>query len=136
MTPNPINTYDQVGQGGVYVGKIYMPGRTSSVCGWAVFKIGFDIDPRAKEKRAWYDPKGAWLFPSFTIGNKAALAAAQAAAGARFGITRWKRNGMGDYVDANAGYLPLRSEVEAKEARAKKKALAQTTPLSEDPSHA
>ena len=115
----PINTYEQVGDGGVFISTFLGMGRNPTTDGWAIYQVGRDIDPIPTAKRAWYAKGGSWQFHGFGHGGVAgALKAAKIAATERFGITKWRRNGMGDYVDANAGHKPLQCEVDAKAKRA------------------
>lgn len=122
----PVNTYDQVGKGGVLIGSYATPGSRGhgNFSGYQVVRVGFDIDQRPKEQRHWFDPEGAQLFPVWNYDNdkKKCLEAAKEWASNRYGITKWKRNAQYDYIDANAGHVPLRREVEDKEARKAKKA--------------
>ena len=106
----PINTWEQVGHGGVFVTRYQTMGRNPSFAGWQVVRVGFDINQRPKEKRAWYE-NGTEKFSTYGDGpdrGKASLARAKAWAGERYRITKWHRNAVGDYVDADKNYPPLR----------------------------
>lgn len=118
---NPINTWEQVGKGGVYISFVADSGRRGVMPSRAhVVRPGYRTDPAAH----WSD-NGCKTF----VGKMTdAVQAAKAWAGARYGITAWKRNGMGDWINADAGLLPLRCEVERKAARAAKKAAAGVQP--------
>jgi hypothetical protein len=112
----PINTWDQIGSGGVFISRAYSPGRARDFKGWHVVGVGFRTDPDA----AWYD-NGCKTFLA-DLGEKdrgkAALERAKRWAGERYGIGGWKRNGAGDYIPADDAYPPLRSEVERKQRKA------------------
>ena len=105
-TMKPVhNTHEQVGHGGVYI--TYAPAHSVFAGRARVHRVGYKTDPKPS---IWYD-----------YGNKAFLGKmedsvpeAKAWAGQRYGITKWRRNGMGDWVDANADLPPLLREIERK----------------------
>ncbi len=120
----PINVYDYLNKGDVFIQPAHLPGRTQSVTGWAVVRVGYKTNPNA----AWYE-YGNKVFSAFSGGGrKAALEAAQKWAEERYGVRGpWKRNGHGDYLP-DGFYRPLRREVEAAAARKAKKAAKAVTP--------
>ncbi len=109
---NPINTNDQLAHGEVAITYHRAPtGRMGYAdCNKSVvWRKGFKTDPKG---------------PHYNHGNKTfvgnrteSLPQAMAWAGERYGIKEWKRNGMGDYVDASKDYVPVRWEREAKAKR-------------------
>ena len=107
---NPRNTYEQVGEGGVFI--TYMPREARRVLPnrAMVYRVGYKTAPKAP----WYDHGNK----SFVGNMRESVPAAKAWAEERYDIKAWRRNGMGDWVDAGAAYLPLRCEVERKAARA------------------
>lgn len=101
----PVNTHDQIGHGGVAV--TYRPHQFGTPARWAVWRHGYKTDPDA----AWYD-HGNKTFSDFDIRNHKddpSLHEALVWASERYGIKRWMRNSMGDYVNADAGYYRLRN---------------------------
>lgn len=96
-----INTWDQVGPEGVYISRAYIGHRTSYFYGWQVVV-------RLGEKQGYAKTE----FPAFRDNDrgKAALARAKAWAERKHGIKNWKRNALGEYVDADAGLPPLERE--------------------------
>lgn len=101
----PINTWEQVKLGHVFITYNAADSRACREAQWRVVGRGFKTCPDA----AWYD-NGC---KCFTVDSPirehkaAALAEAQAWASEEFGVKRWERNRSGDYVDADAGYPPL-----------------------------
>lgn len=117
----PINVYDYLVKGDVYISPSYMPGRQRAFAGWAVVRLGYQTDPDAP----WYN-NGNKVFSAFlhSDGKRGALAEAQQWAEKRYGVTGpWKRNGHGDYLPKGF-YRPLRCQVEAQEKRRAKKAVS------------
>ena len=110
MSDNPCNSHEQVGHGGIYI--IYHPAVSRSVMPnkAAVIRVGFKTNP----KGAWYDHGNK----SFIGKMRESVPLAKAWAEERYGIKQWKRNGMGDWIDADAGFSLLRCEVERKKKRA------------------
>lgn len=106
----PVNTYDQIAHGDVSVFYCAAPrGRL----GWAmcdqtrVFRKGFSLSPN-------YSDHGCKVF----VGNRAkSLQVALEWASERYKVKEWRRNGMGDYIDASKDYKPLQCEQDRADAR-------------------
>jgi hypothetical protein len=104
----PVNTWEQVGPGGVFVS--YSPTQhRGSYAKTQVIQVGRKTDPKAP----WYDNGNK----SFVGQRKESLQPALDWASAQFGIKRWRRNSMGDYIDADKEYLPLRQDVERRKKK-------------------
>lgn len=98
-----INSHDQIDAGDVYIAKSYSVGRDPRFNGWNIVGKGFDTDPDAPWYR--YNKKH---FSKFEDGNdrgKAALERAKQWVAENYGDRKWKRNKMGEYVDAK--YPPI-----------------------------
>jgi hypothetical protein len=98
----PYNTWNQV-RPGVYVGWNAYESRGAGGAYWFVQHTEHQTDPKAP----WYY-HGRKTFTPFGVSKEEAMELALAWASLRYGIKRWQRNRMGDFVDADAGYLPLR----------------------------
>ncbi len=110
---NPRNSHDQVGRGGVYIHHVAREGRTPFPSRWQVIRPGYKTDPNA----SWYDHGRKTFTHSGGDSKKAAFAEAQAWAGNRYGIKNWKRNGVGDYINADASFAPIKRSSSKKEGR-------------------
>jgi hypothetical protein len=108
------NTHEQVGLGGVYISYHAASGRSVIPNRAVVVRVGYKTCPNA----AWYD-YGNKTF----VGNRSAsVPLAQEWASKRYGINMWRKNGVGDWVDAAAVLPPLLCEIERKAKRAAKRA--------------
>lgn len=108
----PTNTWEQIGPKGVAISPIYTGTRTQTFYGWGVWQRGVALG-----KADNTNPDGKKEFAGWGLERKRALADAMAWAHKQFGITHWKRNLQRDYIDADANYKPLQSEVDAKARR-------------------
>lgn len=114
MRKYPVNTWNQIRKGDVAVSYRRAESRSVFPSGTVVWGKGFMVNPDAKD---WWNKQGNKEFS----GQRAkSLPQALAWASEKFGIKKWRRNGMGDYVNAEAGYLPLQCEVERAARRARK----------------
>jgi hypothetical protein len=102
--PQPVNTFDQLGRGEVYVayyGADHGRGGTPAVA--RVHRIGFLTDPNPDNY--WRNFGSKTFFPDRGARGrdirKTAEVAAMAWAGERYGITAWVRNGQGDLIPAD-----------------------------------
>lgn len=104
MSELPINTWEQVGPGGVFVG--YRAGSRGVVAGSYVVQVGEKTDPTGP----WYNNG----HKTFSGKRDESLPLALAWASERFGIKNWRRNAMGDYIDADKQYAKLRRKAPRK----------------------
>lgn len=105
-----INTYNQIDEGDVFIA--YQPeGPLVNGRCWYVVGKGFKTDPDSP----WY-AHGHKSFPLKGDGRgwrgDPALDEAKAWAGEHYGITNWRKNGLGDYIDADKEYPDLEMDVE------------------------
>ena len=102
----PCNTWEQVGKDGVYISKHYSVGRDPYFCGWQVVSTSHNTGT----DEPWYN-NGNKTFNAGSYEPRqrgaGALEAAKAWAAEHYGIYRWKRNAVGDYVDADANLPPI-----------------------------
>jgi len=108
MTRAIVNTYDQLVAGLPCVGILERKGPLSKrATQWAVYDPTRKTDPTPGGP--WYD-NGCKTFSFFLLGGRrAALVAAKAWAAEKYGVTRWKRNALRDYVPADVfARFPLR----------------------------
>lgn len=96
----PINTWDQVGYGGVFITYQKAEPRACMCSKTQVIRPGLMTDPNA----AWYDHGNKTFSGKMSV----SVPAAKAWASKKYGIKKWKRNRMGDWIDADAKLLPLR----------------------------
>jgi hypothetical protein len=108
MTKQAINSHDQIDKGDVYISRAYSKSRSPYFTGWKVVGNGFNTDT----ENGYWNNYGCIQFSSWEDHGdrgKAALERAKAWANENYGERKWKRNSMGDYVDARYDPIPKKS---------------------------